>query len=137
MTDLDLARAIAIKAHVGQKYGDQPYFTHLDAVEAQCKLTYGDERTLVVAQLHDILEDTSTTEDILHHFFDKDIVEAVLAITHNDDEPREAYIARCKANQLARKVKIADSFCNLRESIARNDMKRIKKYGNQLAVLAS
>jgi len=136
VTDLELARAIATKAHGAQKYGDLPYYTHLDSVEEQCRVMYDDDRTFVIAQLHDILEDTAVTPATLHTFFDDDVVEAVVAMTKLENEDRKVYLTRCKSNQLARKVKIADTFCNLRQSLERGDMKRVNRYGSQLSFLA-
>jgi (p)ppGpp synthase/HD superfamily hydrolase len=135
MNDLVLARVIAEKAHAGQKYGEEAYTFHLSDVEEQCRAMYGDERTRIVAQLHDVLEDTLMTEATLSALFDDDIVKAVVAITKLKHETRENYLNRCKENELARKVKLADSFCNLKNSLLRYDAGRIARYGKQIAYL--
>ncbi|MFA6234650.1 MAG: hypothetical protein WC824_10770, partial [Bacteroidota bacterium] len=56
---LHKAREFAIKAHGDQKYGDQPYVVHLDAVK-DLVLGYNCDnlrRATDGAFLHDILED--------------------------------------------------------------------------------
>jgi (p)ppGpp synthase/HD superfamily hydrolase len=138
MNDLDLARHLAAKYHAGQKYGDDPYTTHLDEVEAAAHAMFpGDERVRILGQLHDILEDTDCTEAILRTLFEKAVVDAVLSMTHKEGETRHEYLIRCRSNELGRKGKLADSFCNLRRSLFRGDMKRVRKYGDTLNVLAT
>lgn len=138
MNDLELSHHIAQKFHAGQKYGEFDYIVHIDQVRASVKNHFpGDERLLVVANLHDILEDTAMTEEVLRHLFDKDIVDAVVAITHQKVESRTDYLTRVRGNTLSHKVKMCDSLTNLHNSMKRNDMKRVKKYGEYLAFLAS
>ena len=135
MTDYPLAIAIANKFHAGQMYGKNPYSFHLEAVAKSCA-EENDDRLPVVAWLHDILEDTDCKEEFLRAIFDKDIVDAVVAISKKDGEPYEFYIDRVKANSLALRVKLHDSLCNLRESLLRSDMKRVRKYSKQIGLLA-
>ena len=138
MNDLELARHIAGKFHAGQKYGDEPYTVHLDEVESSAQAMFpGDERVRILAQLHDILEDTACTEELLRTLFDKYIVDACVAMKHNEGESRHDYIIRCRAHHLGKKGKLADSYCNLRRSLYRGDMKRVRKYGETLAILAT
>lgn len=136
MNDLELARTIARKFHAGQKYGNNDYMYHLEAVTEKA-LDDFDDRLAVIAMLHDILEDTACTLSTLHALFDKDICNAVVAVTKLfADASYEDYIARCKANPLARKVKMYDSSANMEESMRRGDMKRVLKYANQIKLLA-
>lgn len=138
VSPLALAKHIAAKFHEGQMYGEHPYFTHLVAVAENVKrMNPNDERLEVVAYLHDILEDTDCTETILAALFDSDVVSAVVALTKTEDMTREYYLIEVARHSLALQVKMADTFCNLRESLYRGDVKRIKKYGEQMAVLAS
>ncbi|KXF83194.1 HD domain-containing protein [Enterovibrio coralii] len=58
-----LARTIARVRHEGQRYGEFPYHVHLDDVE-RLSQPFG-LNAMVVAQLHDILEDTTTSVDEL------------------------------------------------------------------------
>jgi (p)ppGpp synthase/HD superfamily hydrolase len=132
--DVAMARLIASKFHAGQKYGDEPYIYHLEAV-ADAVYDAGDERLRVVALLHDILEDTYCSPGLLYTLFPVAIVEAVEAITKRHSEPYEDYIAKVKANALALPVKIQDTLCNLNESVKSMDVRRIKKYSKQLQLL--
>lgn len=141
LNQLALARHVAAKFHAGQTYGDKPYTTHLESVAHMVKaMNSEDERLVVIAWLHDILEDTSCTEAVLNALFEDDVVAGVVAMSKGygfEGEQRDDYLGRCKGNLLARQVKQADTFCNLRESLLRGDAKRIKKYGEQLAFLAA
>lgn len=135
--EYNLARLIAEKFHAGQLYGDRPYTDHLWQVTSSVEEGTTDERSAIVAILHDILEDTACTIALLASLFDDDVVDAVFAITRQAGESKEDYLKKVKANALARQVKIHDSFCNLRESIMRNDVRRIKKYTDQINYLVS
>jgi len=138
LTDLELMRGLAAKFHAEQMYGPYPYTYHLDAVEKMVTEAYpNDDRLPIIAQGHDTLEDTKANQVLLRSLFDGDIVDAIVAMTKHPDEDSMAYLNRVKKNSLAHKVKICDSFCNLRESVLRNEMRRIKKYGHYLEVLAS
>ena len=138
MSDLDFARTLAAKAHKGQKYGEDDYTVHLNEVEViLTEIFPGEDRLPIIGQLHDILEDTNVTADLLRTVFDDDIVDAVVAMTKHSDETRDNYLIRCRSNPLGRKGKIGDAFCNLRRSIMRGDMKRVKRYGETLAILAT
>jgi (p)ppGpp synthase/HD superfamily hydrolase len=67
----------------------------------------------VVALLHDIVEDTPITLDDLRKTFSEEIVQAVDAMTKQENtEPFIGYLKRAKANPIARKVKIADMIHN-------------------------
>lgn len=135
MSEVTLAENLAEKFHAGQLYGALPYTHHLRAV-ADAVVGEYDDRLTIIALLHDILEDTSCTQALLRSLFDKDIVDAVVAISKIKGESYESYIERVKANALALKVKICDSMCNLTESLKRKDMKRVRKYSYQIHLLA-
>mgnify|MGYP006921325630 CR=1 FL=1 len=92
---------------------------------------------IVVAYLHDILEDTACTVNVLAALFEDNIVHAIVAITRVQGEDKDDYLAKVRANRMARIVKIHDSLCNLRASVMRFDSKRIRKYTEQIAYLAS
>ena len=105
-----LAEQIATDAHAGQtdKAGN-PYITHPARVAAKCEQAYGDPKTVMVAWLHDVVEDTPVTlDDLLEAGFPEDVVQAVAVITHRLNEPRLAYYDRVRRNPLALLVKLAD-----------------------------
>lgn len=130
----NLAKTIAMKFHAGQMYGEYPYWHHLLQVAESVKVE-NDDRLKAIAWLHDILEDTKCTKEILYALFEDNIVDAVIAISKVEGESKEDYIAKVKKNSLALTVKMHDTLCNLKESLIRRDMKRVKKYSNQLILL--
>lgn len=136
-SDVHIAKALALKFHAGQLYGDQSYHVHLQQVYESVKKGTTDERMLIVAWLHDILEDTKCTPQVLSSLFEDNVVDAVKAITRWTGMSKEDYLRQVKTNHMARLVKIHDSLCNLKASVMRFDAKRIKKYTEQIAFLAS
>ncbi|WP_407333837.1 phosphohydrolase [Enterovibrio sp. 27052020O] len=58
-----LARTFARARHEGQRYGEFPYYVHLDDVEKLAQ-PFG-INAMIIAQLHDVLEDTTTSFDEL------------------------------------------------------------------------
>ena len=91
---------------------------------------------MIVAQLHDNLEDSYEFDsEYLYKVFGVEITDAVIAITKDKNESRNQYIERVKQNDLALKVKICDTICNIEESIKIQDVKRIVRYSEQLAKL--
>lgn len=111
---MDLIRKalnIAIKAHKGAvDKGGVEYIYHPITVALKC--TTDDEK--IVALLHDVVEDTPMTfDDLREAGFPEYIIEALDAITRRKPQEqtgdgRWEYIKRCKANPIARVVKIAD-----------------------------
>ena len=105
MSKLELAYAIALAAHKGQvdKVGVD-YINHPLTVSKNCNT----ENEKIVALLHDVLEDTLVTKEDLLQFFDTEIVEAVCLLTHKEEDSYMDYLAKIKANPLAKAVKIQD-----------------------------
>jgi hypothetical protein len=89
-----------------------------------------------VAVLHDVIEDTSVTADDLRQAaFSEQVVAAVLCVTHRKDEPYADYVVRCRGNEVARRVKLADLEDNtrldrtiLRPQRLQDDLARIRRY---------
>ncbi len=128
--------------------GGHPYIGHLFSVSRSIgdviddlTMTGVDEEVItfyrkaeIVALLHDILEDTDTTEDGLREEgFDDDIIQAVVAITRRKDEKLYFdFIERVKECDLAKVVKIYDLEDNMDikrlKSLEEKDLKRIFKY---------
>ena len=99
------AMKIAYTAHHGQvDKGGIPYIIHPYHLAEQMQ----DEYTTCVALLHDVVEDTDVTLDILRKDFPTEIVEAVALMTHRKDEDYYAYVARIAENPIAKAVKLAD-----------------------------
>ena len=126
---------MASEFHEGQMRSDGHYIFHPIAVMMLCKTMK--EKT--VALLHDVLEDTSCRVSNLMILFDKEIVEAVVCLTHNHDEPYVDYIKKVKENPLAKAVKIADiehnvsTLHHIEDPLRYNRLK--KKYHEAMAEL--
>jgi (p)ppGpp synthase/HD superfamily hydrolase len=98
-----------------------PYFLHPFRIEY--KLSNEPDDVRIVALLHDVVEDTGfTIDDLIDMGYNKNITDAVDAITKRRDESWNNYIDRVSKNKIARKVKIEDLKDNL-------DMSRFSKAG--------
>ncbi|MGR6760317.1 HD domain-containing protein [Paenibacillus sp. T2-29] len=138
VNNLNKAISIAATMHNGQfDKGGNPYILH--PLRVMMKLKSNKEQ--IVAVLHDILEDTTMTKEKLSEDFSSSIIDAVIALTRKEDEPYMEFIRRCKQNELARKVKIADIEDNMDlsriEQPTKKDYERTKKYEKALKELMS
>ena len=100
------AMHIAYNAHQGQldKSG-APYIFHPIHLAEQMT----DEKTVCVALLHDVVEDTEYTfEDLINMGFPNEVIEALKLLTHADDVPYMDYVKALSVNPIAKAVKIAD-----------------------------
>ena len=123
--------------HAGQMYGDKEYMYHLKEVAySLSRMLHNGDEYLIVAYLHDILEDTACTEATLRENFSYEIVDAVVAMTKVEGENYLTYIKKVSLNKIAHTVKIHDTLANLTESVKSQDWRRIDKYANQLGLLA-
>ena len=127
---LSKAIKISIKAHEGQvdKAG-QPYHLHpLRVMESCC-----DVDTKIVAVLHDVIEDTDITFDILRaEGFSQYILDGIDGVTRRQGESYNQFIKRCKLNPTSKIVKLADlkevaSYIERVEALDKYD-KEISKY---------
>ena len=104
---LDDAILLAAQKHHGQKdLAGAPYVMH--ALRVMFRLRQNDER--VVAVLHDIVEETDVTLELLKELgYPDQIIEAVDHLTwRKDQESYDQYIQRLKLNSLAISVKKED-----------------------------
>lgn len=112
MTNADMAAPfekairIAVNAHAGQtdKAG-APYILH----PLRIMMKMRDEPAMIVAVLHDVVEDSGCTLDTLRREgFSADIVAAIDHLTRRKAETYEDVISRVRQNRLAVTVKLAD-----------------------------
>lgn len=104
------AMKIAYEAHKGQvdKAG-LPYIYHPIHLAEQMET----EDTCVVALLHDVVEDTDVTmDDLMKAGFSDAQLEAIKAMTHDEDVEYLDYVKEVKKNPVATAVKIADIMHN-------------------------
>ncbi len=79
---LDEAFAFAYEKHKGQKRASgENYIIHPIEVAKIVNQFYVDESSLIAALLHDVLEDTQTTEDEIKEKFGEDVLFLVKALT--------------------------------------------------------
>lgn len=104
-------------AHYGQVYGDMPYYLHPIDVAERIETPSFEE--YMAALLHDVIEDTSCSEDylreMLEHLDTGDrIVDIVLLVTKDNTLSYEQNIQRIvdSGNVKAMRVKRADNWIN-------------------------
>ena len=127
MLDPDLyqkALEFAVTAHKDQKVpgSSKPYLTHLCAVASEV-LANPDVATnlnfaVVVALLHDTLEDCDLSQDVLTAQFGEAVAQAVAALSKNSALPKEQRMADSLARILLQPpevatVKLADRTINM------------------------
>lgn len=106
MATIEKALQIAARAHEGQTDKDgQPYILHplrvMNSVEG--------EEARIVAVLDDVIEDSEITEDDLwREGFGEPVLAVLACLTHRKGESQAEYVVRCKGNEVARRVKLAD-----------------------------
>lgn len=99
-----------------------------------------DEKTTVVALLHDVLEDTTTSEEELVKLgLDTEMIEAIKILTKPEDMEYFDYIESIKSNPIAKKVKMVDlqhnSDITRLNEVNDKDLKRIEKYQKAIKIL--
>lgn len=137
MSTIERAIEIAAHAHAGQiDKGGQPYIFH----PLRVMLRFSDVHEQMVAVLHDVIEDTSVTLDVLKsEGFPPEVLDAVSVLTKKKGETRIEAAKRALTNPIARKVKLADVEDNMNLSRIPNpvvkDYLRLKEYEKVKAVL--
>jgi (p)ppGpp synthase/HD superfamily hydrolase len=127
-----LARAIALasEAHLDQREkSGAPYILH----PIRVMLRMDTEAEMMVAILHDVIEDTPWTFDQLRQEgFSEEVIEALDCVTRRSTETYAEFVDRARHNPLARKVKLADLEDNMDvrrlPDITAKSLDRLKKY---------
>ncbi|MEG2116543.1 MAG: GTP pyrophosphokinase [Clostridia bacterium] len=126
-------------AHKGQfdKSG-APYVFHPFFLATQMD----DENSVVLALLHDVVEDTDKTfDDIKALGVNDDVIAALKLLTHNLAVPYFEYVNKIKENKLATKVKLADlkhnSDLSRLKCPTQKDVERVAKYAASIKILSA
>ena len=127
-----LAKAVTIALEAHKDATDKagmPYAGHIMRVMQAGRTN--DEK--IVGVLHDLVEDTDWTFDMLLEEFPPHIVDALRCVTKiSEDEPYEEFIKRVKTNPLAVAVKINDLTDNMDirrlPDLTDKDVQRLRKY---------
>lgn len=137
---INRAKAIARIAHAGMKYGAADYFAgHVEKVVARVKAD-PDARPgdIVVAYLHDVVEDTAVTfTDLIDAGFNAAIVNSIKKITRNPDIEYFEYIRGIAADEddFAYMVKYHDIKENLMNSEKSGSASMINRYTKALVIM--
>ncbi len=134
-----MALKISFDAHKNQvdKSG-MPYVYHPFHLAEQMD----DEYTTCVALLHDVVEDTDITlDDLKKEGFPKEVTDAIVLMTHDDDVPYLEYVAKIKRNPLATSVKLADlkhnSDLTRLDEVDSKALERVEKYRKAIQILST
>lgn len=113
----------AFTYHMGQvdKNG-RPYILHPFAVASMMDT----EEEIILAVMHDTIEDTELTLEECKGFLPENILQALDAITKREGEQYRDYILRVKANPLATKVKLKDIEHNMWKNREIQDSYRLR-----------
>lgn len=133
MSTLGTAIKIAAEAFENVRdRGGKPYILH--CLHVMNKLKYeSDEELMIIAVLHDLIEDTDWEDfDLLALGFSNRVVNALECLTHNEGESYDSYIHRVSCNTDAVKVKLQDlrhnSDITRIKGVRKKDIERIEKY---------
>lgn len=130
MSTLERAIELAVQHHKGQKdKAGQPYILHPLRVMLRCQGT----EAQIVAVMHDLLEDTPVTAEMLREEgFSETVLRALDGVTRRPEESYEQFVARAKGDPLARQVKLADLEDNLDlrrlTRLSGKDLDRLRRY---------
>ena len=137
MNMINKARQFAVERHGNQCYANQPYSVHLDAV-AELAEEFG-ENAVIVAYLHDVVEDTPTSIEEIQSQFSDFIASCVAIVTDEPGETRKLRKAKTYKKmaavkgelELALVVKAADRLANLKASVANKSAKHLNMYQSE------
>ena len=133
MATLEKAIELAARFHAGQRDKEgAPYILH--PLRAMTRVR--GEPAMIVAVLHDTVEDTALTQaDLRAAGFGDEVLDALRLVTHEKSVPYVDYVVSIAANPIARQVKLADLEDNtrldrmiLRASSLPRDFARLHRY---------
>jgi len=132
-------KAIRIAFDAHKEHTDKtglPYIFHPFHLAEQMET----EDEVIVALLHDVVEDSNITlEDLRARGFSENVMEAVSLLTHDNGVEYMDYIEKIKSNPLAVKVKLADlrhnSDVTRLDEIDDKASARIEKYNVAMSAL--
>lgn len=130
--DLNEAIKIAVLAHSGQlDKGGNPYILH--PLWIMHKVRHLGTKYMIVAVLHDVVEDTNINFDsLIESGFNFEIIEALKLLTHTKNVDYHDYITRLASNPISREVKLRDLEHNSKitrlKGLREKDFARLVKY---------
>lgn len=117
--DIVVSRALmyAMEKHAGQTYArkdeEWPYITHPIRVALRVAGLSYDNTTIIVALLHDVVEDTDATIGDIRFRFGEAVSAAIYCLSRQEGVSYRDYIKDLAGHPIAHVVKIADLQDNL------------------------
>lgn len=151
----DKAMDICIQVHSGQvdlagfDYTEHPIRVSSKALKYNFEYIMSKPmrlKVIITSLLHDVIEDSLIQPEQLEEIFGKDIADAVVSVSRNDNEDYMDYVNRATENPIGRWVKYFDLQDNLDISrFVRNpnyefsdkDLRRLNKYAKAYRHLAT
>lgn len=133
---VELAWKTMIQAHKGQtRWDGRPYFVHpAKVVSILRKFGISDEDVLSAGYLHDVLEDTKLSEQVIQKQFGDKVLGLVKELTFKKGSD-ELYLEQVeKLSYHARQIKIADILANITDQ-GKKSQHYIEKRVKALSVL--
>ena len=129
-----LARAIEIAAssHSDQfDKGGNPYILH--PLWVMDRVRHLGEEYMIVAVLHDVVEDTYwTIGDLVKEGFSQNVINALIMLTHDNESSYDDYIKAISTDPIAKAVKLRDLEHNTKitrlKGLRKKDFDRLEKY---------
>ena len=140
MSTLGKAIRIASVAFEGKTdKGGHPYILH--CLHVMNEVASLGEEAMIIAVLHDLIEDTDwTKEHLLSEGFSLQVVQMILNLTRATDEEYMTYIKRASMNNVSRMIKMADLRHNSdimrMKGLRKKDFERLEKYHMAYAYLS-
>lgn len=132
--DLEEVKEYASYMHRKQNYDQYPYTFHLTSVELavlcyskilENQIKFDVDKLLKAAWLHDIIEDTTATQQsLINDGVEEEVVSIVFAVTDGEGKNRKERKAKmyekCKSFPEAIFIKLCDRICNVEHSVKSN-----------------
>lgn len=130
IADVDDAIAFASIAHGGQTdLKGRPYIFHPVRVAEAAYYRKVSDAGIVAAALHDTVEDTDATIELIEHLAGKEVADMVDLLTHRQGQTYEQYIFRMigGGNREVIEIKCCDIIDNLRPERRTHDDAEVRR----------
>ena len=114
------ALKLAEQYHGDQKYGDHSYMYHIhECIDTAIAWGYNDDDLLISLALHDTIEDTTLSQEMIANEFSEKIaltVWAVSGIGNNRKERMKSIYQKIGLTDISGLVKLIDRYCNYKNT---------------------
>jgi len=132
MATLGRAIEIASAAHAKQvDKGGRPYILH--PLWVMNKVRHLGDEYMIVAVLHDVVEDSDWTIDgLIKEGFSQNVIYSLILLTHDNEISYDTYIKAISLDPIAKAVKLRDLEHNTKitrlKGLRKKDFDRLEKY---------